>query len=137
MKTKIFSFGLVALLSFVMAVPTLAASSSYSFTMSGMAVDGSRNAEYHTLNKGTAKISGSHYVSSSLSGSGNPSKVTYQLWNKTSGNSFGKVTATPASSGSTNVSGSFSGLGGGSKYYLIIMKGDDGKTVKGSGKLSN
>ncbi|MFC9596979.1 hypothetical protein ACFY5J_07520 [Peribacillus butanolivorans] len=137
MKTKIFSFGIVALLSFVMAVPTLAASNSYGFSMSAAVVDGSKNGEYHTLNKGTAKIDGSHYVSSSRPGALTPSKVTYQLWNKTSGNSFGKVTATPDASGSKNFSGSYSGLGGGSKYYLIIMKGDDGRTVKGSGKISN
>lgn len=138
MKTKLFSFFTVALLFVVTAVPALAASGNYGFTMSLRVVDGSENGQFYTLNKGSATIKGTHAVVSSLPGALGPNPINYQLYNKTSGNSFGIVKATPLANGErTTVSGTYTGLGGGTSYYLYIWRTDDGRTVNGSGTISN
>ncbi|MGM0865409.1 MAG: hypothetical protein ACQEWF_12105 [Bacillota bacterium] len=139
MKSKFFSFAVVCLLALVTAVPTLAASNSFSFSMSYRVVDGSANGQFHNLKSGSAKINGSHRIFSSDSGAVGPNTVYYQLYNKTSGNSFGVVSSTPTKDGLLkNFSGTYSGLGGGTSYYLLIYKqADDGRNVKGSGTVSN
>lgn len=120
------------------AVPTFAASSSYNFTLSHRLVDGSNNNSFHKLDKGSVSIFETHQISSSEKGArDNALQLNYQLCNKTSGNCFGTVKATPKKSRSY-VNGTYKGLGGGSKYYLIIYRNrTDGHTNKGSGTLSN
>lgn len=140
MKQKVFSFFIVGLLLVSFAIPAYAATSSYSFTMSFRVVDGSANKEFHKLDKGSVSISGSHRVSSSGDGARDtPLQLNYQLCNKTSGNCFGTVKATPRADGTrTYVNGTYSGLGGGTNYYLFIYRnGTDGHTISGSGTLSN
>lgn len=140
MKTKLFSVSVICILSIIIAMPSFAfaATNAYSFTMNLRIVDWSKNGQYFKLNKGTAKLSGTHYQYSSDPSPVGPNPITYQLWNKTSGNSFGTIKATPNKNGtSSSVSGSYSGLGGGTKYYLQIFRVDDGRNIKGSGKISN
>lgn len=126
-------------ITFVAVLPSLslAASNSYSFTMNYRVVDGSANGQFKKLSKGKAYISGTHKITKSLPGALGPYTLHYQLFNKTSGNSFGTVKSTPTKSG-TSFSGTYSGLGGGTKYYLFIYKIEwDGHTVQGSGKIYN
>lgn len=139
MKQKVFSFFIVGLLLVSFAIPAYAATSSYSFSMSFRVVDGSANKEFHKLDKGSVSISGTHRVSSSGDGAYSPLQLNYQLCNKTSGNCFGTVKATPRADGKSSiVSGTYSGLGGGTNYYLLIYRnGTDGHTISGSGKLAN
>ncbi|MEI3611086.1 hypothetical protein [Pseudogracilibacillus sp. SO30301A] len=139
MKNKLFSICLVVIFSVMVATPVLAASNSYSFTMAHRVVDGGKNGQFMRLSKGSASISGSHYQSLAQSGATGPNSVRYTLYNKTSGNSFGTVTSTPTTDGKRkSFSGSYSGLGGGTKYYLLIWKTyEDGRTIKGSGTVSN
>ena len=139
MKSKIFTFSVVCFLALIMAVPTFAASSKYSFSMSYRYVDGSANGQFHSLSKGTAKIDGLHRQFSADANPTGPNTVHYQLRNKTSGKSYGVVSSTPYSDGSAkNVSGTYSGIGGGTNYYLVIWKdADDGRNTKGYGTVSN
>jgi hypothetical protein len=138
LKTKLLSIGIIGFLALIMAIPALAASNSYSFTMNYRVVDGSANGQFHTLKSGTASIRGSHYQYSAEPNSVGPNPVNYQLYNKTSGNSFGIVKSTPTTDGSSkSFSGSYSGLGGGTSYYLFIWRTDDGRNIKGSGLIFN
>ena len=136
MKTKLFSVIILGLLALVMATPaiTQAASNSYSFTLNYGVVDGSKNGQFYNLKKGTAKLSGKQYQYANDPNPVGPNTIYYQLRNKTSGNSFG---TTSARGTNTSVSGSFSGLGGGTSYYLYIWRTDDGRDMKGSGTVSN
>jgi len=139
MKNKIFTLAIVGLLSLAMAIPTLAASSSYSFTMNYRMVDGAANGQFHSLSAGTAKISGSHYQYASEPNPTGPNVINYQLWNKTSGNNFGIVKSTPTSDGNrVYFQGSYpTSVGGGTNYYLQIWRVDDGRDIKGSGSVYN
>jgi hypothetical protein len=140
MKSKTLAIGLVIMfIGMVVAMPALAASNSYSFTMEHRVVDGSNNGQFMSLSKGSASISGSQYQSAALPGATKPQEVNYTLYNKTSGNSFGTVSSTANIDGTSNgISGSYSGLGGGTNYYLLIWKTyEDGRTLEGSGTVSN
>ena len=139
MKSKLFSIGFTSLLALVVAAPAaFSSSSSYSFTLDNRVVDGSKNGQYHNLSKGSATISGKQHQYSSDPKPVGPNTISYQLWNKSSGNSFGVVKSVPNSDGTSNsVKGTYSGLGGGSKYYLLIFRTDDGRNIKGSGTVSN
>lgn len=140
MKKRLFTMSLVIMFIFTTIAPSVfAASNSYSFTMKHRVVDGSASGKYMKLKKGKATISGSHYQSEERYGAVGPNEVHYTLYNKTSGNSFGTITSTaPTNGNSQSYSGTFSGLGGGTKYYLLIYKVyEDGRTVKGSGTVSN
>jgi hypothetical protein len=139
LKNKFFTIIILSFITFVAVLPSvsLAASNVYDFTMSYRVVDGSENGKFMTLSKGTAKISGRHKISSSLPGALGPFTVNYQLYNKTSGNSFGIVKDTPSKT-EHGFSGSYSGLGGGTSYYLFIWKSDvDGHTITGNGTVFN
>lgn len=59
--------------------------------------------------------------------------------NKTTGNEFGTIETKVPTGGTTgSVNGTFSGLGGGTNYYLLIWKvEEDGRTIEGSGTVSN
>lgn len=100
MKSKIFTVVVLSFIAFVALLPSfsLAAHNRYSFTMSYRVVDGSENGQYHTLSKGSADLLGMHKISSSLPGAGKAYNVHYTLYNKTSGNSFGDIVATPYTS---------------------------------------
>lgn len=138
MKTNFFTLIITCMLLVVLAVPTFAASSKYNFTMNYRVVDGSENGEYHTLSAGKAYIYGTHRQFSSVPNPTGPNTINYQLYNATSGNNFGIVKAIPNSYGEeTTVSGTYSGLGGGTKYYLFIWRVDDGRDIKGSGSIYN
>lgn len=127
----------------LLAMPVLAKSSSWSMKLSYKCrvVDGSANGKYHSLSAGYAKINGSVYPSYVAPGATTPQTLTFQLKNKTSGNSFGRVTVTPYAK--KNKAKSFSSkydkkVGGGTKYYLFIYRGvEDGRTIIGNGTLAN
>lgn len=141
MKKKSLTIFTIGFICFMMLLPSfaLAASSKYSFTMNYRVVDGSANGIYHSLSKGKAYIEGMQRVASKDKGHvPKPYTVNYTLYNKTSGNKFGNVAKTPPDSGSNAVAGSYSGLGGGTKYYLLIWKTeDDGFNITGDGSVYN
>lgn len=139
MKNKFFTIIILSFITFVAVLPSvsLAASNSYNFTMSYRVVDGSENGKFMTLSKGTAEILGQHKIISSLPKPPPPYTLNYQLYNKTSGNSFGIVKSTPSST-LRSFSGTYSGLGGGTSYYLFIWKTEiDGHTIQGKGDVFN
>ncbi|MGW8427490.1 hypothetical protein ACWGJQ_18610 [Peribacillus simplex] len=80
MKTKLFSVSVICILSIIIAMPSFAfaATNAYSFTMNLLIVDGSKNGQYFNLNKGTAKLSGTHYQYSSDPSPVGPNPITYQ-----------------------------------------------------------
>ncbi|MEB6551428.1 hypothetical protein MXL46_20680 [Heyndrickxia sporothermodurans] len=137
MKNKIFTIIIMSFITFVAVLPSIsmAATNRWSFTMEFRVVDGSKNGQFMTLSKGTADFEGTHKISSSKQGAVGPNKVNYQLYNKTTGNSFGIITDTPSKT-AHSFWGTFTGLGGGTKYYLFIWRGaDDGHTISGSGTV--
>ncbi|WP_242246543.1 hypothetical protein [Bacillus cereus group sp. BfR-BA-01523] len=136
MKTKIFSIITALTLMTCFAIPTLAASSSYSFKMDYRVVDGSKNKQFHTLSKGSVYINGSAYVYSTDGGAMGPYDVKYTLYRSAWGSdpSYGTV------NGGINksFSGAYSVDTNSNEYYLFIWKtNDDGQNVKGNGKISN
>lgn len=139
MKAKILSLVFILMFTMVMAIPTLAASNSYSYTMNFRVVDGSANGKFFNLSQGDAWIEGYQRQYSSDPGAVGPNTIHYQLYNKTSGNSFGDVTSFAPTDGSNrSFSGKYTGLGGGTSYYLFIWKAaDDGRNVDGVGTVSN
>ncbi|MBP1970988.1 hypothetical protein J2Z83_003125 [Virgibacillus natechei] len=139
MKQKGFTIIILGALLFLFAIPAYAASNSFSFTMEHRVVDGSANGEFMTLSRGSAALSGSHYISSSKSGAGGPNQIAYQLCNQTSGNCFGIIRSTPRDDGlRRSFNGTYTGLGGGTSYYLMIYRGaNDGHTISGSGTVRN
>ncbi|MDA1632458.1 hypothetical protein PDK11_06230 [Bacillus cereus] len=94
MKTKIFSIITALTLLTCFAIPTLAASSSYSFKMDYRVVDGSKNKQFHTLSKGSVYINGSAYVYTTDGGAVGPYDVNYTLYRSAWGSdpSYGTVT---------------------------------------------
>ncbi|MBZ5215433.1 hypothetical protein HU186_13945 [Bacillus paralicheniformis] len=140
MKTHIFSVAILGLLSLVMAIPTLAASKNYSFTMEYRVVNGATHGKFFTLKAGKAKISGKQWQFKADPYAVGPNNVHYELKNKTTGNSFGQVVSKPYAENEKDkkVSGTYSGLGGGNRYYLMIWKvEDDGRDIKGNGSVYN
>lgn len=143
MKGKIFSLLTVIVVIAVMAMPTFASSSNFSFVMKHRVVDGSKNGEYHSLNGGTyPTLSGEMYQDGGFLYNNNLRNNVYvELRNKTSGNSFGAVDlGRPTLDGSSvDFSETFSKkTGGGSKYYLIVYRiADDGRVMRGSGTLED
>lgn len=143
MKGKIFSLLTVIVVIAVMAMPTFASSSNFSFVMKHRVVDGSKNGEYHSLNGGTyPTLSGEMYQDGGFLYNNNLRNNVYvELRNKTSGNSFGAVNlGRPTLDGSSvDFSETFSKkTGGGSKYYLIVYRiADDGRVMRGSGTLED
>lgn len=143
MKRKIFTTIIIAALLFTMSVPTFAKSSKFGFTLSNRVVDGSENGKYHSLDGGTyASISGSMVQTGGATETDLKNTIYAELRNKTSGNSFGVVTLGKPSGGimRTTFSGTFDErkTGGGTKYYLIIYRGEsDGRTMSGEGTLKD
>ena len=140
-KNKYIYCIVIILLSLIIAIlPIYAASSGWSFSMDwdGRYVNGSNNGVYHTLNQGGVQITGTVSNTYSRPGALGPYKLYFELLNKTSGNSFGRVTVTPTANGTKNFSGTFSSVGGGTKYYLVIYRTEsDGRKITGSGTLKN
>ncbi len=143
MKRKIFTTIIIVLLLFTMSVPTFAKSNAFEFTLSNRVVDGSQNGKYHSLDGGTyASISGSMIQTGGSTVNDSKYTIYAELCNKTSGNSFGVVTLGKPTGDitKTTFSGTFSKrkTGGGTKYYLIIYRGEsDGRTMSGSGTLKD
>ena len=143
MKGKIFSLLTVIVVIAVMAMPTFASSSNFSFIMKHRVVDGSKNGEYHSFNGGTfPTLSGEMYQDGGFLYNNNLRNNVYvELRNKTSGNSFGEVNlGRPTLDGSSvDFSETFSKkTGGGSKYYLIVYRiADDGRVMRGFGTLED
>jgi len=124
----------------ISSVFVYALSSSWGFTMGydGCYLNGSKNNVYHSLAKGGVSISGTIRNTYSQPGATGPNQLTFVLMNKTSGNSFGKVTVTPVANGFKTFAGTFSSVGGGTSYYLVIYRANpDGRTLVGSGTLKN
>lgn len=128
----------------IMVTPIYAASSSWGFTMStnGRVVDGGKNGAFHTLKKGKVKISGNIHTNSVRYGNGlSTNQLNFELYNKTTGNCFGNVKVRPSGYAFSSVD--FSGkydkaVGGGTKYYLYIWRGEsDGTGLDATGKLEN
>ncbi|MEB2270548.1 hypothetical protein LAV33_09705 [Bacillus safensis] len=138
-KSSVFSVVMLVLFSFAMVVPTFAKTNYYDFTMEYRAVNGADKKRFYELNKGPAKISGEQWELSKLPNANGPNTVYYELRNKSTGKDYGTVTSRPRADGKVNkVSGKYTGIGGGNKYYLFIYKIErDGRTIKGKGKVSN
>ncbi|MFF3023756.1 hypothetical protein ACFVRR_14040 [Gottfriedia sp. NPDC057948] len=102
-----------------------------------VSLDGRGDGAYHKLDAGKVLINGSTYVYSKDAGAKNtPIHLLFSLWNATSGYSFGSVQAKVSS----NFSGMFKTVGGGTKYFLRIERinsNDDGNNLKGSRTLKN
>lgn len=133
---------ILAIICLISMMPVYAASSSFWFEMNtnGRVINGSDNGAYHSLDKGVVSISGTATTNASQNLNGNSNTVYVQLLNKTSGNSFGTVTFKPSASLGDKVhfSGTYSSVGGGSKYYLMIYRNQsDGLGFTGSGTLKN
>ena len=135
---------LVVILALVTIVPVLAATSNWKFSMStgGCEVNGKKNGVFHKLSKGKIAINGDIYTHSNANGNGSSTNyLNFALYNKTTGNYFGTVKAKPSgyAHGTKKISGTFSkAVGGGTKYYLVIYRGNgDGTKLSGSGKLKN
>lgn len=110
---------------------TYAASSSYSFTMAYSVVDGCSNSEFHTLDAGTGRLSGS------TSSSNSSIDVYYELQREVFGfnPSYGSVNG--------GINQSFSNLAfptsviSSSNYCLVVYRNGYDVTVSGSGTLHN
>ena len=142
MKSRLLTIALICMIMVVVATPVFAVSSSFDFTISQRVVDGSKNGQYHKLNKGKAKISNAYvYQVAAKRGATSPQTLYVDLINKTTGNYFGTITiGKPTKDGKAKYfSGTFSkSVGGGSKYYLYVHRdASDGRTIYGNGKISN
>lgn len=124
----------------ISSIFVFALSSSWGFKMGsdGSYINGNNNKVYHSLAKGGVSITGIVKNSYSVLGATGPNQLTFVLMNRTSGNSFGKVYVTPKAGGSKSFSGTFSSVGGGTTYYLVIYRANsDGRELVGSGTLKN
>ena len=93
--------------------------SNWGFSMNwdGRYVNGANNGVYHSLG---------------------PYKVYIELLNKTSGNSFGEISVIPKAEALKYFSGTFSSVGGGTKYYLVAYRTEsDGRRIEADGTLKN
>lgn len=147
MKTKkrvLFNSTIIMLLIlsmfFIGSLTVLAKSSSVSFTMNwdGRYINGKNNGVYHSLSAGGVQIRGTIENTYTRPGAVGPNTITIELWNKTTGNYFGSVKVTPKANSRKSFSGTFSSVGGGNKYYLIIYRANaDGRRMVGNATLSN
>ena len=64
MKSKILSLILILTIVTALAIPAMASSNSYNYTMNNRVVNGQKNGEYHTLSSGSASIDGSISIDS-------------------------------------------------------------------------
>ncbi|MCO0601008.1 hypothetical protein NGI46_27235 [Peribacillus butanolivorans] len=148
LKSKLFSILFVLSLSFIVAIPALAASSSYDFNIV-VSVDGKNKGNYHTLDKGSVSAAGLAYYTGSKK-SYAPSKppgqnVSYALYKDDAGADtyYGTVSQSVSSSSTPNKVNKFDkkfdkALGAkSSKYYLVIYTSDTGWKISGEGKVKN
>lgn len=150
MKPRIFTISMMLLISIVMLTPIIvsAISSSYSYNAVYI-VDGKANGIYHTLNKGTATIDGHAFYNCSkenwADGITPPGEtVTYCLYREKTGfdTSYGcvnhYVSKNNDKSNVSKIKESFPSKldSDSSKYYLVIVKSNNGWKIVGSGKLS-
>ncbi len=127
----------VAVTFFSFGAPSLAASSLYSFTMNYRVVDGKSNGEFHTLNKGTVYIDGSHVVYSHDPGATSYNDIYYCLIRDRLGPNVkcGSVSFPYSKSPSGKLGTADKDS---SKYYLQIFKiEDDGHNMRGAGTIYN
>lgn len=121
-------------------LPIYATSSNWGFSMNwdGRYVNGANNGVYHSLEKGGVQLSGTIENTYSRPGALGPYKVYIELLNKTSGNSFGEISVIPKADALKYFSGTFSSVGGGTKYYLVAYRTEsDGRRIEADGTLKN
>ena len=148
-RNKIVTAIFLSLAILIMSTPALANSSSWSFTstVEGMVLDGSKNGVFHTMTAGTLTNSGSIYVASAqpCCSTTNPAswtitvkKYNWPLFDST----ICSVTVTPSKMVGSQYKVSFTkncGTIAAGKYYLYITRGGgstDGRQVVGSGTLT-
>ncbi|MFJ7746754.1 hypothetical protein [Peribacillus sp. NPDC097295] len=146
LKSKLFSILFVLSLSFIVAIPAFAASSSYDFNIV-VAVDGKEKGNYHTLDIGSVSAAGLAYytgTSKDYAASKPPGQnVSYALYKDDSGADtfYGTVsqyvssTSTPNKVDKFNEAFDKSPGAKSSKYYLVISTKDTGWKISGEGKL--
>ena len=132
---------LIAIIFSFTLITAYAASSNFSFTMytNGRVIDGSANGVYHTLGSGTPRISGTLTTTGVQQNLSYSNTLYIQLYSKSTGKSYGRVTVKPSTSyyGVASISGSYSSVPAGSYYLYIYRAESDGLSYQGNGTLSN
>ncbi|SDY85337.1 hypothetical protein [Thermoactinomyces sp. DSM 45892] len=140
-KQKILGFGVASLMFGMMALPmvALANSSSWEFYMDRAEVNGDKNKEYHYMNAGNMKLSGSVNIDSYANGNLKIQTLNFTVkeWVDWSPDRLvGKTSVTPSKSDRRSVSATFGKQKQG-KYYIVVakQKDDDGYNISGYGDL--
>ena len=144
MKNKIFSLVLAVCLLLVMALPVIANSVTWSFTMDLRVVDGDKNGVYHNMTAGTMKLTGNIWAySKDSSPDPTPNKVYIEVWESKDWAVDRKISVVPYATPSillnskVPISNGNLGTQPAGKYYSLIWKIEDDKwNIKGSGSLT-
>jgi hypothetical protein len=148
LKNKVLAILSAVFIFALVATPALAASSSYSLNMY-YRIDGKKEGSYHTLDKGKVYINGyAYYNGTSKSWAKTSTKgetVKYSLWKDDAWRDsyYGTVShyvdsdAKPTKVYRINKAFPTNADVRSSKYYLEVMKNDNGWKILGNGTLRN
>lgn len=141
MKQKILSVFLIIFMLSIMALPALANTSNWAFTMYYRVVDGSANGQFHSMTAGSMSLSGNVWAFSKDPGAvPSPYTIYISIYESVFGPDryVGQSAVTPSDTlfEDAPVSGTYGNQNAGSYYLFIYKASDDGWNVSGSGTLT-
>jgi len=141
MKQKIVSILLLTFMMTFMAIPALANSCNWNFTMNYMYVSGADNGIFHNMSTGNMSIDGDIWAYSQDPGhTASPFTVYVDVYESVFGpdRMVGEVSNTPSSTlyNDVPIYGTFGSQNAGSYYIKAYKASDDGWNIQGAGTLN-